>query len=107
MGGGMQAVRPQLFAQDPSRRLSAGQVEAYLYILSVLPRGQPPGPNPSQEMHDSLASVLLALGRWQRARRVQRLSDAARNAALREKTALVPSGQWSTSQWRKYLKDRP
>ena len=34
MGGGMQAVRPQLLAQDPSRRLSAGQVEAYLYIWS-------------------------------------------------------------------------
>ena len=32
MGGGMQAVRPQLFAQEPSRRLRAGQVEAYLYI---------------------------------------------------------------------------
>ena len=28
----MQAVRPQLLAQEPSRRLSAGQVEAYLYI---------------------------------------------------------------------------
>ena len=36
MGGGMQAVRPQLFAQEPSRRLSAGQVEAYLYIWSLL-----------------------------------------------------------------------
>ena len=35
MGGGMQAVRPQLFAQEPSRRLSAGQVEAYLYIWSL------------------------------------------------------------------------
>ena len=36
MGGGMQAVRPQLLAQEPSRRLSAGQVEAYLYIWPVL-----------------------------------------------------------------------
>ena len=32
----MQAVRPQLFAQEPSKRLSAGQVEAYLYIWSLL-----------------------------------------------------------------------
>ena len=35
MGGGMQAVRPQLFAQEPNKRLSAGQVEAYLYIWSL------------------------------------------------------------------------
>ena len=74
MGGGMQAVRPQLFAQEPSRRLSAGQVEAYLYIWPVLAvgavygsraatRAASPGRNPSREMHDSLASVLLALGR--------------------------------------------
>ena len=31
----MQAVRPQLLAQEPNRRLSAGQVEAYLYIWSL------------------------------------------------------------------------
>ena len=31
----MQAVRPQLLAQDPNRRLSAGQVLAYLYIWSL------------------------------------------------------------------------
>ena len=31
----MHAVRPQLLAQNPSRRLSAGQVEAYLYIWSL------------------------------------------------------------------------
>ena len=96
MGGGMQAVRPQLLAQDPNKRLSAGQVEAYLYIWPVLAtRAASPVRNPSHEMHDSLASVLRALGRWQRAGRVQRLSDAAGYAALREKTALVPSCQWS------------
>ena len=58
MGGGMQAVRPQLLAQEPSRRLSAGQVEAYLYIWPVLAtRAASPVRNPSHEMHDSLLLV--------------------------------------------------
>ncbi len=35
MGGGIHAVRPQLFAQEPNKRLSAGQVLAYLYIWSL------------------------------------------------------------------------
>ena len=35
MGGGIHAVRPQLFAQEPNKRLSAGQVDAYLYIWSL------------------------------------------------------------------------
>ena len=107
MGGGMQAVRPQLLAQEPSRRLSAGQVEAYLYIWPVLAtRAASPVRNPSHEMHDSLASVLLALGRWQRARRVLRLSDAqGRCVARKDSTgALLPM---SGREWCKYLKDMP
>ena len=97
MGGGMQAVRPQLLAQDPNRRLSAGQVEAYLYIWPVLAtRAASPVRNPSHEMHDSLASVLLALGRWQRARRVQRLSDAARTLRCEKRQRWCPLANGQT-----------